>query len=113
MPQENESSNQDDPLLLKDEDTQSNGISTEPSSSLSSESSGAAQQNISKVPFSLSIEATEQNLAIKKPYVIVIEPSGIVNLKFTKERIQEVDGVRVLDEVSKQDKETVQIFDRD
>ena len=82
--------------MLEDKVTQSHGNNTELSFNLSSESSGAAQQNTSSVSFSLSTEATLQNLAIKKPYVLAIEPSGIVNLKFTKQRMQEVDGVKVL-----------------
>ena len=52
-------------------------------------------------------------MAIKKPYVVRIGPTGIVDLKFTEQRMQEVGGVKVLDESSKQDAETISTFDLD
>ena len=45
--------------------------------------------------------------------MVSIGPTGIVDLKFSKQRLQEIDGVNVLDEENKQDIETVVIFDQD
>ena len=40
------------------------------------------------------MEATEYNLAIKKPWIDRIEPSGTAKLQFTKLRMKEIDELR-------------------
>ena len=53
--------------------------------------------------FKLSTEEIEYNLAIEKPHGVSIGLTGIVDLKFTNQRMRETEGVKLPDQEIKQD----------